>query len=67
MTVGVVALTQPRLSSVGCSVLFVCYLGVTLAIFLDQKIRAEGALRTIYLTLSGDFFIVHRYRVEIGC
>ncbi|MFT6654754.1 MAG: glucose/mannose transport system permease protein, partial [Marinomonas primoryensis] len=34
------------------------FLGVTLAIFLDQKIRAEGALRTIYLYPMAISFIV---------
>ncbi|MBU2023367.1 MAG: sugar ABC transporter permease, partial [Gammaproteobacteria bacterium] len=34
------------------------FLGVTLAIFLDQKIRAEGAIRTIYLYPMAISFIV---------
>ena len=39
--------------------LIICtILGVILAIFLDQKIRAEGALRTIYLYPMALSFIV---------
>jgi glucose/mannose transport system permease protein len=35
-----------------------CAIGVLLAIFLDQKIRAEGALRTIYLYPMALSFVV---------
>lgn len=35
-----------------------CVIGVLLAIFLDQKIRAEGALRTIYLYPMALSFVV---------
>ncbi len=35
-----------------------CVVGVLLAIFLDQKIRAEGALRTIYLYPMALSFVV---------
>ena len=35
-----------------------CVVGILLAIFLDQKIRAEGALRTIYLYPMALSFIV---------
>jgi glucose/mannose transport system permease protein len=35
-----------------------CVVGIVLAIFLDQKIRAEGALRTIYLYPMALSFIV---------
>jgi glucose/mannose transport system permease protein len=35
-----------------------CAIGVMLAIFLDQKIRAEGALRTIYLYPMALSFVV---------
>ena len=40
---------------IGCLVI-----GIFLAILLDQRIRAEGALRTIYLYPHGA--LLHRYR-----
>jgi glucose/mannose transport system permease protein len=35
-----------------------CVVGIVLAVFLDQKIRAEGALRTIYLYPMALSFVV---------
>jgi len=42
----------------GLYILISCVLGLTLAILLDQKIRAEGAIRTIYLYPMALSFIV---------
>ncbi len=42
----------------GLFILTCLFLGVMLAIFLDQKIRAEGAIRTIYLYPMAISFIV---------
>ncbi|TDO97562.1 carbohydrate ABC transporter permease [Marinomonas balearica] len=42
----------------GLFILICLFLGVMLAIFLDQKIRAEGAIRTIYLYPMAISFIV---------
>jgi ABC-type sugar transport systems, permease components len=42
----------------GLFILICLVLGVMLAIFLDQKIRAEGAIRTIYLYPMAISFIV---------
>lgn len=53
----IVALTN--LGIFGGLFIFTClFLGVILAIFLDQKIRAEGAIRTIYLYPMAISFIV---------
>lgn len=52
-----VALTN--LGIFGSLFILIClFLGVMLAIFLDQKIRAEGAIRTIYLYPMAISFIV---------
>ncbi|MGB3384460.1 MAG: sugar ABC transporter permease [Marinomonas sp.] len=52
-----VALTN--LGIFGSLFILIClFLGIMLAIFLDQKIRAEGALRTIYLYPMAISFIV---------
>jgi glucose/mannose transport system permease protein len=42
----------------GLFILICLFLGVMLAIFLDQKIRVEGAIRTIYLYPMAISFIV---------
>ena len=42
----------------GLYILICCVLGLALAILLDQKIRAEGAIRTIYLYPMALSFIV---------
>ncbi len=42
----------------GLYILICCVLGLLLAILLDQKIRAEGAIRTIYLYPMALSFIV---------
>lgn len=42
----------------GLFILFSVAIGLTMAIFLDQKIRAEGVLRTIYLYPMALSFIV---------
>ena len=53
----IVALTN--LGIFGGLFIFTClFLGVILAIFLDQKIRSEGAIRTIYLYPMAISFIV---------
>ncbi|EAQ64885.1 probable permease of ABC sugar transporter [Marinomonas sp. MED121] len=53
----IVALTN--LGIFGGLFIFIClFLGVMLAIFLDQKIRNEGAIRTIYLYPMAISFIV---------
>lgn len=53
----IVALTN--LGIFGGLFIFIClFLGVMLAIFLDQKIRSEGAIRTIYLYPMAISFIV---------
>jgi glucose/mannose transport system permease protein len=49
----------PNLGVFGGLFILICLLlGVILAIFLDQKIRAEGAIRTIYLYPMAISFIV---------
>ena len=53
----IVALTN--LGIFGGLFIFIClFLGVMLAIFMDQKIRSEGAIRTIYLYPMAISFIV---------
>ena len=53
----IVALTNLGIFG-GLFILICLVLGVILAIFLDQKIRAEGAIRTIYLYPMAISFIV---------
>lgn len=53
----IVALTNLGIFG-GLFILICLFLGVVLAIFLDQKIRAEGAIRTIYLYPMAISFIV---------
>lgn len=53
----IVALTNLGIFG-GLFILICLLLGVILAIFLDQKIRAEGAIRTIYLYPMAISFIV---------
>nr|WP_272214292.1 sugar ABC transporter permease [Marinicella sp. W31]MDC2879312.1 sugar ABC transporter permease [Marinicella sp. W31] len=42
----------------GLYIVFCCFIGLMLAIFLDQKIRAEGFIRSIYLYPMALSFIV---------
>ena len=52
------ALQQPGASSAGCSSSSASPSGLLLAILLDQRIRAEGVLRSIYLYPMALSFIV---------
>ena len=49
----------------GLFIVICLVLGLTLAIFLDQKIRAEGAIRTIYLYPHGVVIYRDWYRLEM--
>ena len=52
------ALLEPDQFRAALVLLFLMLVGMVLAIFLDQKVRAEGALRTIYLYPMALSFIV---------